>query len=212
MCKYYSACNEYVPSRDILKIFVSILLDITDNKYKLGVMSSIFINEDGISYFIKHVYSKNDNDILYDRKTENTLSKQWITENVNPPKIILRNLIVFFNNPHITVGSLSGDIYDFSDKNLSIDDFYLYCKENNKELFLNIQHKYLNLYNPQKIIRTENFEQSIKKLKDINAFNQINEEDLIPSNISKSNFKLSAKNKEDYKNNFFEDFEILCYG
>jgi hypothetical protein len=102
--------------------------------------------------------------------------------------------------------------YDVSDKNLSIDDFYLYCKKTNKELFLNIQHKYLNLYNPQKIIITENFEQSIKKLKNIDVFNEINEEDLIPSNISKSNFKLSAKNAEDYQNNFFEDFEILRYG
>jgi penicillin-insensitive murein endopeptidase len=119
MCKYYSSCNEYVPSRDILKIFVSILRDITDNKYKLGVLSSIFINKDGISYFIKHVYSKNDDDILYDRKTENTLSKKWITQNVNSPKIILRNLIYFFNNPYITINNLSGDIYDFSDKNFT---------------------------------------------------------------------------------------------
>jgi len=117
MCKYYSGCNEYVPSRDILKIFVSILRDITDNKYKMGIMSSIFMNGGGMAYFLKNVYSKDDSNILYDKKTETTLSKQWITQNVNPPKIILRNLIYFFNNPHITINNLSGDIYDFSDKN-----------------------------------------------------------------------------------------------
>ena len=80
-------------------------------------MSCIFINEDGMAYFVKNVYSKDERYTLYDKKTENTLSKQWITKNVNPPKIILLNLIYFFNNPYITINSLSGDIYDFSDKN-----------------------------------------------------------------------------------------------
>ena len=162
---------------------------------------------------LKTIQNKDDFFILCDSLHSQNDVKQ-ILDFCDTSLISIRNPILRFeslyniwidNNP-------KNPPYDFSDKNLSIDDFYLYCKETNKQLFLNIQHKYLNLYNPQKIIRTENFQQSIKKLKDIDAFNKINKEDLIPSNISKNNFKLSSKNAEDYKNNFFEDFEILCYG
>lgn len=101
--------------------------------------------------------------------------------------------------------------YMMGDKKLTIDEFYLKCKEQeNREFFLNIQHKYFNLYDPKEIVTLESFSDSIQRLKDIGIFTEITEEDLIPANESNSNYKLSENMIEDYKTNFPEDF--LLYG
>lgn len=102
--------------------------------------------------------------------------------------------------------------YNISSKKLSIDEFYYECKKQDKKLFLNIQHEYLNLYHPQKIIKTENFSTSLYDLKDIGIFNDLCDEDLNPSNKSNNKSKLFAETIKDYKNNFLEDFQMCDYG
>jgi len=99
--------------------------------------------------------------------------------------------------------------YNISSEHLSIDDFYLKCKKENKNLFLNLQHQYIKTYSPKQVVKTENLSEYIKNLKDIGVFPNLIEEDLTVSNKSKSNFSLSENIKEDYKLYFPEDFYLL---
>lgn len=98
--------------------------------------------------------------------------------------------------------------YMISDSELTIDEFYLECKKQNKTFFLNNQNTYIKNYNPNYIFFTENFSSNIEILKNIGVFNNIDEEDLTPSNTSSKKYSLSTNLREDYKNNYPEDFTI----
>lgn len=169
---------------------------------------------DDINWLLNYVENKNDLFLFCDSLMIDSTKIKRIINLCDIDFISVRNPISRFESLYNIWkdANQNNAPYMIGDKNLSIDDFYLKCKEENKQFLLNLQHKYLNLYNPKEKVVIENFSESINRLKSIGIFNQIDEDDLIPKNQSKNNYRLSENLIVDYKTSYPEDFQIFYAG
>lgn len=168
-------------------------------------------SSDKINYLIDYFETKKNYFIFCDSLSISNIDVKKVINLCDIDIISIRNPIKRFESFYnIWRDTNHNEVpYAMDDKNLSIDEFYLECKEQNKNFLLNSQHKYLNLYNPNRIIKTEDFAESMKILKNLDIFPIIEKDDLIPLNKSNNNFQLSAKLIEDYKISFPEDINIM---
>lgn len=166
-------------------------------------------SEFNIDYFLNFIKTKTDFFIFCDSLSLDSNEVKRVIDRCDIDFISIRNPVKRFESFYnIWKDTNPEEVpYMVSDQNLSIDEFYLKCKEQNKDFFLNCQHKYLDLYNPNTVIKTENFAESMEILKNLGIFPTISQEDLIPVNDSNNNFQLSTELVEDYKISFPEDHQ-----
>ena len=140
-CKDYSSCNEYVPSRDLLKVFCYILPSVTNKEYKNNILKSMFKTEVSINYFKSNV---NFDSYLNDINTNEVLSPYWIIDNVYSPNEILYNLLILFNkNPYIITNDNvipENDVYNFTRENFR--DILKSITKNKRISILDFKTKY----------------------------------------------------------------------
>ena len=122
-CEAAMHCNEYVPSRDILKFIVGIASFL--NKEKIAdLLKVLFRHPKSMAYFELFVLNGPDPFFLVDSKTGKTLSADWIKQNVREPSRILSRLIqLWINNPLIKVINIDENIKKLRPYNCSKNIF-----------------------------------------------------------------------------------------
>jgi len=142
-CTKYSSCNEYVPSRDLLKVFCCILNNrhLTNEDYKNNILKSIFKSYESITYFKSNV----DYDyFLIDKTTKEALSSEWIINNVFSPNEVLNKLLVLFNkNPYIITNDdviPENNVYNFTRENFR--NIVTSISNNKTHTIMNFKTKY----------------------------------------------------------------------
>ncbi len=169
-CKDYSSCNEYVPSRDLLKVFCYILPSVTNKEYKNSILKSIFRMETGINYFKSNV---NFDPFLKYVDSDEVLSSEWIIDNLYSPNEILYNLLSIFNkNPYIITNDNvipENDVYDFTRENFR--DILRSITKNKRLSILNFKTKYEKEYDQEydkkQVIKSNIVEPPLKSKKTV---------------------------------------------
>jgi hypothetical protein len=154
LCYYGANCNEFVPSRDILKFLGSIFVDFI-YKYKIDIRNSkiyyrLFVNNEGADYYYDNVLLQGYKFpppataftkafFLQNSKYNSVLSAAWINKNVLTPVQILYNYLKLFKDNEFIKGPFDESYASKNSKQKELGKIYNFTSS--KGTFLSQKEK-----------------------------------------------------------------------
>jgi len=116
-CKQIMFCNEYIPSRDFLEVFNLLLITLISNDKEKNkdidinllnmIFNLIFKSPEAIKYYYNNVFTGPYPQVLKDKNTNKTLSKQWIIDNVRPPDRLLTKFLQLWKETNSLISNMT---------------------------------------------------------------------------------------------------------